>query len=310
MGLGDLIKNIFFGKRYDLNTVEGIEAIPVKSFKYDPHDGVKYAYYDIEYVLQRKATEHKKNGRMDLAIACLRKSNQIMPLASMAYTEKDYLRLVKYLRLDKQFEEADRVEKELLGENSQITAEAVSTRANTNMIKAAQNSGSDLVSVVCNCYHCAMCSAYGNRVYSVNGKDKRFPKMPDYVKNNQNHCQMSIYPFMYGLNYIHNPYTNETIGDKDVITYSNRPFEDSRPQKWVEGYEHLQEIRQKKEIDDLNSNQARIEYEQIVVKLPNDAPKSQGGYLHMKKSNSDNFKKLKEKAVSVGIEIMDLNEQG
>lgn len=47
-----------------------------------------------------------------------------------------------------------------------------------------------------------------------------------------------------------------------------------------------------------------------MVNLPNDAPKSQGGYLRMKKSNSDNFKKLKEKAVSVGIEIMDLNEQG
>lgn len=108
-----------FGKiHYDLNTLEGINSIPVKSFEYDPKDGKQYAFNKIEYILQRKATEHKKNGRMDLAIACLRKANEIMPLSDMMYPIDDYLRLAKYLRLNKQFDEAHEVEKKYLGKDS------------------------------------------------------------------------------------------------------------------------------------------------------------------------------------------------
>ena len=51
------------------------------------------------YALQRMATAFKKNKQMDLAIACLRRSNEL----SDAYDkppllEKDYLRLIKFLQ--------------------------------------------------------------------------------------------------------------------------------------------------------------------------------------------------------------------
>lgn len=307
MGLGDIFKSLFGQKEhYDLNSIQGIESIPIKSFEYDPQDGKNYAYHDIEYVLQRKATEHKKNGRVDLAIACLRKSNQIMPLSKMMYTQDDYMRLVKYLRLDKQFEEAARVEKEIQSDKRILDVDSMHQAAYDGQMKLANDLNTDLVEVTCTSYHCAECSAYGNRVYSISGKDKRFPKLPEYVKNNSKHCSMMTYSFVYGINYMTDPYTGKIIKNNDVISYSNRPFADTRPQNWIEGYEHLAEINKQRETDEANSKQAQIEYDQIVINLPDVAPKSQGGYLRMKKSNSANFQKLKEKAVSAGIEIKDL----
>ncbi|MCM1059859.1 MAG: hypothetical protein NC452_06160 [Eubacterium sp.] len=56
----------------------------------------------------------------------------------------------------------------------------------------------------------------------------------------------------------------------------------------------------------MNKKQACAEYEQILTVLPDIAPKNHGGYLRMKKSDSANFRKLKEKAGSMGIEIKDL----
>ena len=66
--------NIFKSKRYDMDTLDGINAIPVPAKNY--HTG-KDTQDCIYYLLQRKATEHKKAGRMDCAIACLRKSNAL-----------------------------------------------------------------------------------------------------------------------------------------------------------------------------------------------------------------------------------------
>ena len=90
MGLLDFLKK----DSYDLDTIEGIEKIKVP--KYPPLKGLESPVNNIEYVLQRKATEHKKNKRMDLAIACLRKSNELMDYSNFHYSEKDYIRLVKY----------------------------------------------------------------------------------------------------------------------------------------------------------------------------------------------------------------------
>ena len=52
--------NIFKSKRYDMDTLDGINAIPVPAKDY--HTG-KDTQDCIYYLLQRKATEHKKAGR-------------------------------------------------------------------------------------------------------------------------------------------------------------------------------------------------------------------------------------------------------
>ena len=91
--------------------------------------------------------------------------------------------------------------------------------------------------------------------------------------------------------------------------YSNRPFTDSRPQQWIDGYNHLLELKHKREVDELNSKYAQQEYEQIVIKLPDIAPKSQAGYTRMKKAASANFKKISEAAREAGITIHDFENE-
>lgn len=88
----------------------------------------------------------------------------------------------------------------------------------------------------------------------------------------------------------------------ELIEYSNRPFVDDRSDEEIERYNRVLSKNKQDYIDGLNKEQARQEYEKIA----DIAPKSQGGYMRMKKSNSANFQKLKEKAVSASIEIKDI----
>lgn len=110
MNLFKAIGKAFGAPDYNFSTVEGINAIPVpKRKETKPHD-VKSG---LEYQLQRLATKYKNEGKMDLAIACLRKSNEVMPYSIFAYSRKDYQRLVEFLKDDGQFDEAKRVSKRL-----------------------------------------------------------------------------------------------------------------------------------------------------------------------------------------------------
>lgn len=91
-------------RMYDFNSIEGIRNIPV------PKNGkifyMKSPVNNIEYILQRRALRYKKNGRMDLAIECLRKSNELMPYSDISYTIEDYQKLASYLEVDGKYEEA------------------------------------------------------------------------------------------------------------------------------------------------------------------------------------------------------------
>lgn len=98
------IFDIFRRKPYDMDSLEGINAIPVPAKNYTTGNPTKDSIY---YLLQRKATEHKKNGKMDLAIACLRKSNSLSDYEQHPLlTPKEYMRVIKYLEYDQRFEEA------------------------------------------------------------------------------------------------------------------------------------------------------------------------------------------------------------
>lgn len=86
------------------NTVEEILAIPIP--KYERSSEISSPHENIEYILQRMALPYRHAGRMDLAIACLRKSNEIFPHSNFSWSADDYLRLVMYLRLDGKPDEA------------------------------------------------------------------------------------------------------------------------------------------------------------------------------------------------------------
>ena len=163
----------------------------------------------------------------------------------------------------------------------------------------------DYVQVVSFCC-CSECAKYRFRIYSISGRDKRFPKLPDYVKKYSWHCGLGTRPFVLGIHYMRlSP--NKSLNEIDeLIEYSNRPFVDDREDEEIERYNRILAKNKQDYIDGINKEQACAEYEQILTNLPDISPKSQGGYLKMKKSNSANFQKLKEKAISSGIEIKDL----
>lgn len=94
-----------FKSRYDLNSVAGIRAIPIEEARRYP-DGGKSVVYMPEQILSRQATEYKNNQQYELAIACLKKVNELYPLSFYAYTRNDYERLVDIMILAGKFDEA------------------------------------------------------------------------------------------------------------------------------------------------------------------------------------------------------------
>lgn len=94
-----------FKKKYDLTTIDGIKSIPISEVKKYP-DGGKSVVYMPEQILNRQATEYKKENKYDLAIECLKKANELYPYSFYTYQRNNYERLVDFMILAKRFEEA------------------------------------------------------------------------------------------------------------------------------------------------------------------------------------------------------------
>ena len=94
-----------FKNKYDLTTIDGIRAIPISEAK-KYSDGGKSVVYMPEQILNRQATEYKKENNYDLAIECLKKANELYPYSFYAYQRNNYERLVDFMILAKRFEEA------------------------------------------------------------------------------------------------------------------------------------------------------------------------------------------------------------
>lgn len=277
-----------FKPKYDLETIEGIRAIEIP--KYKRLSGVSSPTGNIEYILQRKATEHKRNGKIDLAIACLEKSNEIMPHSNFSWPEKDYLRLVEFLKQDKQFDKAREEERRI--EKMFMAGHDSSIDLIQKILQDAKSVGTDLLEMTEHHPTCAECAKYQGRVFSISGNDKRFPKLPDSVlKTGELHegCSHTFYPFIYGV-------SSSAYGHKDIVKYSNRPFSDDRTESEKEEWTRC-EVEQKVQEKD------RQDFDWIREHLPDIAPKSFGGYRKMKTSNSTNFQKLVNSAKEKGYEI-------
>ena len=95
-----------FTNKYDLTTKEGIKSIPIsEATKYSDVNSVNVVYMP-EQILNRKATEYKKEKNYDLAIECLKKANELLPFSPFNYTRLDYERLVDFMILAGRFDEA------------------------------------------------------------------------------------------------------------------------------------------------------------------------------------------------------------
>ena len=264
-----------------MNTLEDIKNIPVPTEQFEYNCDFTES---IEYVLQRKATQFKKDGNLNLAIECLKKSIEIMPFAPMTYPDA-YSRLENYLKMARKFDEA----RETFIENvelKQATADALSNK----MISLS--SMSNMIEVHRNPMVCSECARFHGRVYSKNGING-FPDMTifiDYYNKRNCSCSLSFYPFF--------PEASIPVicSKNKLIQYSNRPFEDDRTKKEKNEYdEHIRKINE--------YAKDRRDYDWIFENLPDIAPKSFGGYRNMKHKNSVNYQKLVATAKENGYAI-------
>lgn len=101
-----------FKSKYDLSTIEGINSIPISEAK-RYSDGGKSVVYMPEQILNRQATVYKKENKFDLAIACLKKANEMYPYSFYSYTRDNYERLTEFMILAGKYEEAKETHRNL-----------------------------------------------------------------------------------------------------------------------------------------------------------------------------------------------------
>ena len=168
-------------------------------------------------------------------------------------------------------------------------AKKLNNEATIKMLNLAKEYGTDLIEVSVHGSPCKECAKYQGRIYSISGKDRRFPKYPDWLLYNAcpYNCGLMSYPFVEG-------FSEPSYINGDIIAVSNRPFEDDRTPEQIAIFEE----RKNRE---LIEQQHRNEYEQL--KKVDIAPKNLASYSRMKNSNSKGYIKLKEKAEEYGIKI-------
>ncbi len=153
---------------------------------------------------------------------------------------------------------------------------------NTATIKQVQELGYDLVKMSSHPDSCPICQQFEGRVYSISGKDKRFPKLDiafssGYANIHPN-CRHTLEPYIEAFNDV----------DKDIIN-SNRPFtEPDRNDRQVQTYYQIQREKAKLRAD-------RLQWEKYRTVLGNEAPSTLAGFRRMKTANSENYQELKRK---------------
>lgn len=273
---------------YDLDTIAGIRSIPIPQYK--PLTGsLSTPVKNIEYILQRKATEHWKAGRYPEALACLRKSNEIMPHSNFLWSKKDYMRLVEYLRKCKAFDEA-RAEEEKINE---LFDESLNLVALNMAIQNAKSMKTDLLETTEATIVCAECSSFCRRVFSISGKDKRFPKIPNSLFRNRpghEYCILDFHPFFYRIEKPIWRYKG------NLIQWANRPYRDERNPTQKKDFRERVTEEEQLSLD-------RDNYNALCELAPNIAPKSFGAYRRMKKTRTANYLKIIEIGLKAGIDI-------
>lgn len=177
----------FFSKNQDSNTteeaidfttIEGIASITPKNYY------IKVNGNPLYYFLQRQATQYKKSGNMDLAIACLRKSNEISDTYERPpLLYKDYLRLPKYIKLTGNNELATFEEQQIHNQHPEFLDKRITNaKLIRNEIQNCQRCNNDFI-IVHSSTCCNQCSKYNKKIYSISGRSNLYPPIPTELIN-------------------------------------------------------------------------------------------------------------------------------
>lgn len=280
------------GVHYDLTDTDSIYSIEVPEYTY-PHDSPNARELDatgyLEYVLRMHAGWLWNAGDYRLSMVCLGKACQLMLYSTIAWRRKDYFRIVEdYLRLGefgKAKEWKDWIEKYTVSDEDCRQIKFNDTLASCKFL------GTDLVEVGDLAGMCETCAKYRNRIYSLSGRNIKFPKFPkDFCFK----CGLGISPFVDGV-------SEPSFNCISYVLHSRRPFKDDRTEKEIENYKKISELLSNMPEDGPSLN--HIIYYWIKVAFPDDAPKTVGGFSRMRNSNSKKYQALVEKIERAGCRL-------
>jgi len=161
------------------------------------------------------------------------------------------------------------------------------TREAGNLARENQliENGYDLVEMTTHYPTCEKCAMYQGRVYSISGKDKRFPALMETAfksgyRNVHPNCRHVIVPWIEELQ------TDEEI--KEMISKSNKDFKDIRS-------DAEKGLYSKQQAENRRIRQDRYQWERYKQRLGEDAPKSFHAFRKIKKANSKAWESLQAK---------------
>lgn len=292
------------GTAYDLTDIESIKSIAIPNYNlYRPNKiGEELGVTGfLEYVLRMKSGQLWNEEKYELSIAVLGKATELMKHSNMGWPAKDFFGIVNELNNLGCFEKAKQwtnwILKNVPGAKAALSPSAddkISYHAKEHFkktIESCKDLATDLVETgdVNGC--CPICAMYRNRVFSLSGKDKRFPKFPEDFHFG---CGLSAYPYKEGV-------MEPAFRCKNVVQYSNRPFVDDRTDEEKKNYVERMEQISKDSPAVRGPNLAKIIYLRLKNQLPDIAPKSFSGFQRMRNANSKNYQALVSKAEAAGF---------
>ena len=310
--------------KYDLEDADSITSIVIP--RYDDIQGsMPHTTFDLAYILKMRVG---KEERPHLAVPLAYKTANIMIASPIGWQKKDYYRLVIQLWSIGEIAYGDYLLQELKARLPVVMANDEYRERNKevfrNELNMADYFSTDYLEIPHETAVCEKCAPYQSRVYCISGRDSRFPKLPDFIKENKGlHCNVRYYSFVYYEGRKISKYKYNKKGEVkeielDAIAHSNRPFIDDRSpiekQNYVEWKEkeekRFERNRQYYNRDNwIEKANCRSEYHSLIKALGEKAPKSLEGYIKMKKGNSANYKKLVLLAEQHGIGLT-IQEEG
>lgn len=157
------------------------------------------------------------------------------------------------------------------------TTREATNKAVLNQVSAI---GYDLVQMSRHSPTCPICAPLQGRVYSISGRDPRFPPLTKAYSG----PYANIHP---NCRHVLTPYIPELAHDlQSDIEFSNRPFDiDPRSQRQIEAYNNAQKKKAKLRND-------RNQWARYRLALPNDTPKTFSAFRRMKMANSEKWQAL------------------
>jgi len=152
---------------------------------------------------------------------------------------------------------------------------------NTATITRLTENDYDLVQITSHAGSCAICANFQGRIYSISGKDTRFPPLDDAMgggyANIHPNCRHRVTPYIERFNNV-----------AEDIKKSNKPYTDNRSQEQKDKYDNKQQQNRKQNTD-------RRQWEKMKLSGIDNVPKTLSAFRSMKKAKSEKYQSIIKK---------------